>query len=113
MKKARKLRKSVLKKKECNDIRNRSLTQPVDNEGEKFDFLVNDIVQKMHPSRNVQMRKSLKSVLEEAKWELLKMSRININILEETNECLEDYVDYENIQFTTCRDNNADYVEMS
>ena len=113
MKKARKLKWSVLKRKECNDIRNKSLTQPVDNEGEKFDFLVNDILQKMHTSKTVHIRKSLKSVLEEAKWEMLRMSGININILEETNECLEDYVDYENIQFTTCRENNADYVEMS
>ena len=40
MKKARKLKWSVLKRKECNDITNKSLTQPIDNEGEKFDFLV-------------------------------------------------------------------------
>ena len=93
-------------------------------EEEDFSFLTADILQQLrNPKRrsrkSLHNKKSLKSVIEEARRELRRDTRPNTEIriisIEEDNcgKC-EDYVDYEDIVVTTYRpgDINSDYLEM-
>ena len=91
-------------------------------EEEDFSFLTSDILQqlkntKRRSKKSLHNKKSLKSVIEEARRELRRDTRPNTEIriisIEEDN-CGEDYVDYEDIVVTTYRpgDINSDYLEM-
>ena len=77
-----------------------------------FDILVIDILHQMKDQRSsrrgLQYKKSLRSVLDEARRDLSKMSRINIDIVDQEQE---EYVDYDNI-VVKIHENSSDYVEM-
>ena len=89
---------------------------------EDFSFLAMDILQQMKNTKRTSSRKalhnkkSLKSVIEEARRELRQnppVTEIRIISIEEDN--FEEYVDYENIVVNTFRteDINSDYIQMS
>ena len=77
-----------------------------------FDILVIEILHQMKDQRisrrGLQYKKSLRSVLDEARRDLSKMSRINIDIVDQQQE---EYVDYDNI-VVKIDENSSDYVEM-
>lgn len=79
-----------------------------------FDILVIDILHQMKNKdqrssrRGLQYKKSLRSVLDEARRDLSKMSRINIDIVDQEQG---EYVDYDNI-VVKIHENSSDYVEM-
>ena len=128
--KSNRIRRSIARfsKKRSQHIKNhlpKSVTKvtlkPIPEE-EDFSFLTTEILQQLKNTRRTSRKalhnkKSLKSVIEEAKREVRRdpldnVTEIRIVNIEENN--FEEYVDYEDIMITTFRvgDFHSDYIQM-